>query len=93
MIQGAQISNSFILLMVLNEATQGYVEGVDVNDKSLYSITQKQPAGLDCFSISLFIHDGVSLSVIMYPCPVGHSGRFIKPWQVSKKHKSAFASL
>jgi DNA-binding PadR family transcriptional regulator len=41
MIQGAQISNSFILLMVLNEATQGYVEGVDVNDKSLYSITQK----------------------------------------------------
>ena len=78
MIQGAQISNSFILLMVLNEATQplsttriseliskrskgqiykisatvrdslqyrlkreGYVEGVDVNDKSLYSITPK----------------------------------------------------
>ena len=78
MIQGAQISNSFILLMVLNEANQplsttrisemiskrskgqiykisatvrdslqyrlkreGYVEGVDVNDKSLYSITPK----------------------------------------------------
>ena len=78
MIQGAQISNSFILLMVLNEATQplsttkiseliskrskgqiykisatvrdslqyrlkreGYVEGVEVKDKSLYSITQK----------------------------------------------------
>ena len=78
MIQGAQISNSFILLMVLNEATrpltttriseliskrskgqiykisatvrdslqyrlkrEGYVEGVDVNDKSLYSITPK----------------------------------------------------
>ena len=78
MIQGAQISNSFILLMVLNEATQplsttkiseliskrskgqiykisatvrdslqyrlkreGYVEGVEVKDKSLYSITPK----------------------------------------------------
>ena len=78
MIQGAQISNSFILLMVLNEAIQplsttkiseliskrskgqiykisatvrdslqyrlkreGYVEGVEVKDKSLYSITPK----------------------------------------------------
>jgi DNA-binding PadR family transcriptional regulator len=78
MIQGAQISNSFILLMVLNDATQplsttriseliskrskgqiykisatvrdslqyrlkreGYVEGVEVKDKSLYSITPK----------------------------------------------------
>ncbi len=78
MIQGAQISNSFILLMVLNEATEplsttrisemvskrskgqiykisatvrdslqyrlkreGYVEGVEVKDKSLYSITPK----------------------------------------------------
>src|SRR6476620_7276089 len=78
MIQVAQISNSFILLMVLNEATQplsttrisemiskrskgqiykisatvrdslkywlkreGYVEGVEVKVKSLYSITPK----------------------------------------------------
>jgi DNA-binding PadR family transcriptional regulator len=78
MIQGAQISNSFILLMVLDEATQplsttkiseliskrskghiykisatvrdslqyrlkreGYVEGVNAKDKSLYSITPK----------------------------------------------------
>ena len=78
MIQGAQISNSFILLMVLNEAIQplsttkiseliskrskgqiykisatvrdslqyrlkreGYVEGVEVKDKSLYSISPK----------------------------------------------------
>ena len=77
MIQGAQLSNSFILLMVLNEkepvtttqiseliskrskgeiykisATlrdslehrlkrEGYVEGIEVNNKGLYSITPK----------------------------------------------------
>ena len=78
MIQGAQLSNSFILLMVLNEAKEpltttqiseliskrskgdiykisatlrdslehrlkreGYVEGVEVNSKGLYSITPK----------------------------------------------------
>ena len=78
MIQGAQLSNSFILLMVLNEAKEpltttqiseliskrsrdeiykisatlrdslehrlkreGYVEGVEVNNKGLYSITPK----------------------------------------------------
>jgi hypothetical protein len=78
MIQGAQLSNSFILLMVLNEADEpltttqiseliskrskgemykisatlrdslehrlkreGYVEGVEVNNKGLYSITPK----------------------------------------------------
>ena len=78
MIQGAQLSNSFILLMVLNEANEpltttqiseliskrskgeiykisatlrdslehrlkreGYVEGIEVNNKGLYSITPK----------------------------------------------------
>jgi len=78
MIQGAQLSNSFILLMVLNEAKEpltttqiselvskrsrgeiykisatlrdslehrlkreGYVEGIEVNNKGLYSITPK----------------------------------------------------
>ena len=78
MIQGAQLSNSFILLMVLNEAREpltttqiseliskrskgeiyklsatlrdslehrlkreGYVEGIEVNNKGLYSITPK----------------------------------------------------
>ena len=78
MIQGAQLSNSFILLMVLSEAKEpltttqiseliskrskgeiykiaatlrdslehrlkreGYVEGVEVNNKGLYSITPK----------------------------------------------------
>jgi DNA-binding PadR family transcriptional regulator len=71
MIQGAQLSNSFILLTVLNEAKEpeliskrskgeiykisptlrdsleyrlkreGYVEGVELNNKGLYSITPK----------------------------------------------------
>ena len=78
MIQGAQLSNSFILLMVLNEAKEsltttqvseliskrsrgeiykisatlrdslehrlkreGYVEGIEVNKRGLYSITRK----------------------------------------------------
>ncbi|HET7345212.1 MAG TPA: DUF4364 family protein [Nitrososphaeraceae archaeon] len=78
MIQGAQLSNSFILLMVLNEAKEpltttqiseliskrskgqiykisatlrdslehrlkreGYVEGIDTNNRGLYSITPK----------------------------------------------------
>ena len=78
MIQGAQLSNSFILLMVLNEAKEpltttqiseliskrskgeiykisatlrdslehrlkreGYVEGIEMNNKGLYSITPK----------------------------------------------------
>jgi hypothetical protein len=78
MIQGAQLSNSFILLMVLNEAKEpltttqiseliskrskgeiykisatlrdslehrlkreGYVEGIEINNKGLYSITPK----------------------------------------------------
>ena len=78
MIQGAQLSNSFILLMVLNEAKEpltttqisesiskrskgqiykisatlrdslerrlkreGYVEGIELNNKGLYSITPK----------------------------------------------------
>jgi hypothetical protein len=78
MIQGAQLSNSFILLMVLNEAEEpltttqiseliskrskgeiyrvsatlrdslehrlkreGYVDGIEVNNKGLYSITPK----------------------------------------------------
>ena len=78
MIQGAQLSNSFVLLMVLNEAKgpltttqvseliskrskgeiykisatlrdslehrlkrEGYVEGIEMNNKGLYSITPK----------------------------------------------------
>jgi len=54
MIQGAQLSNSFILLMALSgEATnevyslerrlkrEGYVEGIEMNNKGLYSITPK----------------------------------------------------
>jgi hypothetical protein len=84
MIEGAQLSNSFIILMALNEAKEplssagisraialysgghiyklastlkdslenrlkreGYVEGLDLNNKSLYSITSKGKRLLD----------------------------------------------
>jgi DNA-binding PadR family transcriptional regulator len=94
MIQGAQIANSFILLMALSNATKplsttqlsemiskksrgeiyklsstlkdsleyrlkrdGYVESIDIVNKSLYSITPKGRKLLNgCFYLSIFIN-------------------------------------